>query len=428
MQNNFPFLCESKIFIAVSGGIDSMVLVDLLLQSQLKFTILHCNFQLRGEESDSETYFIRTFCKQKQIPYIIKFFETEKYAIANKLSIQLAARELRYSWFQEEIEKKGNGFLLTAHHADDNLETFIINLSRGTGIDGLTGIPEQNENIIRPLLPFSRAEIISYANENRLEWKEDSSNASDKYLRNKIRHQIVPVLKELHPTFLENFQKTQNFLLENQQFVNNHSEQLYEQIVEKHNNSIQIALNKLLILPNWKTYLFQWLKPYGFTNWDDIYRLVTISQTGKIIENNDYTILKNRDELIVYKVHNENQIFSISTTTSSLNFPLNITLKNVNTIGKSNRNSIFVDSDKLHFPLYLRKWEEGDYFYPNGMIGKKKLSKFFKDEKYSLYDKQNQWLLTANNEIVWVIGKRVDQRFLANENTQQILKIEVVNT
>lgn len=231
IQSQFSFLNESKIFIAVSGGVDSMVLVDLYQKLQLNFSILHCNFQLRGEESEAETQFIRDFGKKNQIPYIIHYFETEKYAKENKLSIQLAARKLRYNWFQDELKNKNFNHLLTAHHADDNLETFLINLSRGTGIEGLTGIPKQNNFIIRPLLPFSRTEILQYAKENQVEWKEDSSNQSDKYLRNKIRHQIVPILKELHPTFLDNFEKTQFFLQQNQQFVENTSNEVYEQVV-----------------------------------------------------------------------------------------------------------------------------------------------------------------------------------------------------
>lgn len=211
IQTQFPFLNESKFFIAVSGGIDSMVLVDLFLKLEYEFSILHCNFQLRGNESEAETQFLRDFCKANQIHYILRYFDTNEYAEEQKLSTQLAARELRYNWFQEKLNQNNFQYLLTAHNADDNLETFLINLSRGTGLEGLTGIPAQNDYIIRPLLPFSRDEILAYAEENNLIWKEDSSNASDKYLRNKIRRQIVPILKELHPTFLENFQKRKNF-------------------------------------------------------------------------------------------------------------------------------------------------------------------------------------------------------------------------
>lgn len=424
INENFPFLKESKFFIAVSGGIDSMVLVDLFRKLELDFSIIHCNFQLRGNESEAETEFLRDFCRENQIHYILRYFETEKYANENKLSTQLAARELRYNWFKEEIEKQKYDFLLTAHHADDNLETFIINLSRGTGLEGLVGIPEQNDNTIRPLLPFSRDEILAYANENSLVWKEDSSNASDKYLRNKIRHHIVPILKELHPTFLANFDKTQKFLNESQAFIEDEVNLKYNDVVKEDKERKVISIERLLQLQNWKTYIYHWLKPYGFTAWNDIYDLIH-ANSGKQIHSEGFILLKDRETLLLYKKEETSESYFLKEHEDSLKIPLKIAKSKVDNIFNPNKDSIFVDVEKLVFPLEIRKWKEGDVFYPNGMKGKKKLSKFFKDEKYSLYDKNNQWLLCSNNEIVWVIGKRADQRFLANNTTNNILKIEL---
>ncbi len=424
IQNQFPFLRESKFFIAVSGGIDSMVLVNLFRKLNYNFSILHCNFQLRDEESESETQFLRDFCRENQIHYILRYFDTTEYAEEHKLSTQLAARELRYNWFQEKLEKNNYQYLLTAHHADDNLETFIINLSRGTGLEGLTGIPKQNGSIIRPLLPFSRDEILAYAKENNLVWKEDSSNASDKYLRNKIRHQIVPILKELHPTFLANFDKTQKFLNESQTFIDDEVNLKYKDVVQENEGKKVISIEKLLQLQNWKIYLYYWLKLYGFTAWNDIYDLVK-ANSGKQIYSEAFILLKDRETLLLFKKDSTTESYFLKENEDSLKIPLKIAKSKVDNISIPNKDSIFVDVEKLVFPLEIRKWKEGDVFYPNGMKGKKKLSKFFKDEKYSLYDKNNQWLLCSNDEIIWVIGKRADQRFLANNTTNNILKIEL---
>lgn len=424
IQTQFPFLKESKFFIAVSGGIDSMVLVDLFRKLEYEFSILHCNFQLRGTESEAETQFLRDFCRANQIQYILRYFETEHYAKEHKLSTQLAARELRYNWFQEKLEKNNYQYLLTAHHADDNLETFIINLSRGTGLEGLTGIPKQNNYIIRPLLPFSRDEILAYAKENKLNWKEDSSNASDKYLRNKIRHQIVPILKELNPTFLGNFQKTQEFLNESQTFIEDKVNLKYSDVFQEDENKKVISIEKLLELQNWKTYLYHWLKPYKFTAWNDIYNLV-YANSGKQVFSEEFALLKDRETLILFKNESQKETYHLNKAENSLKVPLKITKSKVDNIFNSTKDVIFVDEDRLSFPLEIRKWKEGDFFYPNGMQGKKKLSKFYKDEKYSLFDKENQWLLCSNKEIVWVIGKRADERFIATKTTQNIIKLQL---
>lgn len=425
IQTQFPFLQESKFFIAVSGGVDSMVLVDLFRKLQYDFSILHCNFNLRGDESEAETQFLKTYCAEHQIPNKVQYFDTESYAKQHKLSTQLAARELRYNWFKDEISKNEFDYLLTAHHLDDQVETFLINFTRGTGLEGLTGIPEQNQYIIRPLLPFSRAEILTYAQKNNVVWKEDSSNASDKYLRNKIRHDVIPVLKELNANFLSSFQNTLHFLNQSNELVQDASHLVYKQMVKENSNGFAIELQQLTTFKNYKSYLFQWLNKYGFTAWDDIYDLVT-AETGKKVMSTNYTILKDRESLLLFKNETDkSEHFFITNSNETLKFPLNVAVCKADNILKLNNNSIFVDEDKIQFPLVIRKRVEGDYFYPSGMLGKKKVSKYYKDEKLSFLDKENQWLLTSNNEIVWIIGKRADQRFLADETTTKILKIEL---
>lgn len=426
LTSQSPFLKEKKLFIAVSGGIDSIVLVDLLYKSNYEIAVLHCNFSLRDTESDGDEAFVKSFCKERNIEVIVQKFDTKQFASDYKLSIQVAARKLRYNWFYEQLENRNFDFILTAHHLNDSLETFLINFSRGTGLDGLTGIPYQNDKIIRPLLPFSREEIELYAKENTIQWREDSSNSSDKYLRNKLRHDVIPILKELQPNLLSSFENTLKHLQEAQSLVYDASRIIYKEVVSEEENSIKINLKKLTQLDNYKAYLYQWLKDFGFMAWNDIYDLVS-AQSGKQIFSEKYILVKYRDFFIITpKIGTEiTQEFLIEKGGSKVNIPLKFTFCNVSDISVTDSNSIFVDENKLQFPLTLRKWQEGDYFYPFGMTGKKKLSKYFKDEKFSLIDKSTTWILCSDNQVVWVVNKRMDERFKVNNNTTTILKITI---
>ena len=423
IEQNFAQLKDKKLLLAVSGGVDSMVLLDLFYKLRFDICVAHCNFQLRGKESDADELLVREICQDGYIPYFINSFETIDFAKENKLSIQLAARKLRYDWFQELL-LLGFDYVLTAHHLDDNVETFLINFTRGTGLEGLTGIPAQNENIIRPLLPFSRDEIENYAKDNKIQWREDSSNASDKYFRNKLRHNIVPTLKELNTGFLDSFQNTLHHLQQAESLVNDASKLVYEKVVEDNGNQIEIHLKPLLEFQNYKAYLFQWLKSYGFSAWNDIYDLVN-AQSGKQVFSETHVLLKDREKLILSerKSINKSEVFIIESIECKVNIPLKLIFSRFSGVKNVNANCIFVDKDKIKFPLTIRKWQEGDYFYPAGMNGKKKLSKYFKDEKYSLLDKENQWLLCSEDQIIWVIGKRADNRFINKETTQNSIKI-----
>jgi tRNA(Ile)-lysidine synthase len=426
LSKSFPFLKDKKLLLATSGGIDSMIMLHLFQKLNYNIAIAHCNFQLRGLESFGDQQFVQDYASNNNIPAFITHFDTENFAKDYKLSTQIAARELRYNWFYELLETENFDFILTAHHADDNLETFLINLTRGTGLEGLTGIPEQNEQIIRPLLPFSRSEIEEYAKENSILWREDSSNASDKYLRNKIRHDLVPILKELNPNFLDSFQKTQNYLQEAQIMVEDATIMIYQQVAKEENGFITFDLKKLTQLPNYKSYLYQWLREYDFTAWEDIYSLVE-SQSGKQIFSKNYRLLKDRDFLILKEIQElENDTYNIEKDQKEVKIPLNISICKVNDISTPKNTIIFVDEDKLQFPLAIRKWNEGDSFYPSGMNGKKKLSKYFKDEKMSLIEKENTWLLCSKNQIVWIIGKRADQRYITNKTTTNIIQLELL--
>lgn len=424
--SNFPFLQQAKILIAVSGGLDSMVLLDLAVKSELQIAVAHCNFQLRDTESDGDENFIKSYCQENSIQVFFQRFDTKQFAEDEKLSIQLAARKLRYQWFYELLENENFDYVLTAHHLDDQLETFLINFSRGTGLDGLCGIPSLNDKIVRPLLIFSRAEIETFANENQLKWREDSSNASDKYVRNKIRHQMVPILKELNPSFLDSFEKTIQNLNQAQSLVDDASRIVYRKVVQDVDNQKIINLKELLQLSNYQAYLYQWLSLFGFSAWQDIYDLVE-AQSGKQILSEHFRLVKNRDTFILEpKTVNNSDEYFINEKEKQLNFPLRLRFCEVSDLSISDAKTIFVDSKLVKFPLVLRKWNEGDYFYPFGMKGKKKVSKYFKDEKFSLSEKEQAWLLSSNNEIIWIIGERMDDRFKITEHTQTILKIELL--
>ncbi|PWA04007.1 tRNA lysidine(34) synthetase TilS [Flavobacterium psychrotolerans] len=428
IAQNFPFFDGKKMLLATSGGLDSMVLLHLFQQLYFDIAIAHCNFQLRGIESFGDQNFVQNYALVNTIPIFVTQFDTKAFAADYKISTQVAARELRYNWFYELLETEKYDFILTAHHADDNLETFLINLSRGTGLEGFTGIPQQNDKVIRPILSFSRQEIENYAKENGIQWREDSSNASDKYLRNKIRHHLIPILKELNPNFISSFQKTQNYLQEAQVMVEDATIMIYQQVAkEQGDGTIHFDLKKLQQLPNFKSYLYQWLKEYGFSAWDDIYDLAE-GQSGKQVFSAEFRLLKDRNFLILSPVNfvtNEKE-FLLDKEQHEVNIPLKLSFCKVSDISAVSNSAIFVDEDKLQFPLLLRRWREGDYFQPFGMEGKsKKVSKFFKDEKLSLLEKENVWILCSNDQIVWIVGMRQDDRFRIENTTKNILKIQL---
>jgi len=429
LQNNYPNIWDSKLLVAVSGGIDSMVLLDLLHKLKLNIAIAHCNFQLRGEESNQDKEFVASVAQKNNIPFFLKDFNTTTFAEAHKLSIQLAARKLRYDWFFELKQQYGFDYIVTAHHLDDSLETFFINLTRATGLEGLLGIRE-NESVIRPLLNFSKNNIQQYAVENQLAWREDASNASDKYLRNKIRHHLIPMLKEINPEFLQAFQKTRENLQATQNFINEISSKILNEILVEEKNIISLDINKLSHFHNKQFILYQWLAPYGFRAWNDICDLLD-AQSGKFVESENYRLLKNRNELLLSSKNNlpTEEEFSIQEGKNEVNHPIKLRISEVDTISEiNNPNIIYVDKKLLIFPLSFRKWQKGDYFYPYGMNGqKKKVSKFFKDEKLSLFEKENTWLLCSNNQIVWIVGKRLDHRFAVSNQTISILKIEFLS-
>ncbi len=428
IQQNLSFLKDKKLLLAVSGGIDSMVLVDLFHKLKYDVAVAHCNFQLRGQESDDDEEFVKSQVEKLNIPLFIQKFDTKKFAEQKKLSIQVVARNLRYDWFYTLLVNQNFDFIITAHHLDDSIETFLINFTRGTGLEGLTGIPVQNDKIIRPLLAFSRDEIVAYAQQNDTKWREDSSNSTDKYWRNKLRHDVIPVLKELNPSLLPSFQNTIDSLQQSHSLVKDASKNMYQKVVTEEEHHTEIDLTKLLKLTNYKAYLFQWLQPFGFTDWKAVYDLIE-SNSGKQVFSETHILLKNRNTLLLSpkQTRENNEVFWVEKNQNEVKVPLKLSFCNVSDISTQGTNTIFVDEDKLSFPLTICRWEEGDVFYPFGMKGKKKLSKYFKDEKLSLIEKSKVWLLCSDNQIIWVVGKRQDERFKITKQTTKILQINFTN-
>ena len=429
INKNLNFLKESKLLIAISGGLDSVVLTHLCHKLKLDFALAHCNFNLRGKESDADESFVLQLAKDLNKECFIECFDTLAYAQENKLSIQMAARELRYNWFNELAEQLQFDYILTAHHADDNLETFLINLSRGTGIEGLTGIPEINENVVRPLLPFSREDIEQYARAENLHWREDSSNASTKYLRNKLRLEVIPKFKEVNPQLLQNFNKTIAHLQDSKVIIDDRIDAISNQVIEDINDdNMNFNIAEIVKLSNPKAYLYELLKDYNFTQWNDIYDLLE-AQSGKYVVSATHRLIKDRGCLLLSQldknVHSSAvESYLIEESTKQFKTPLGtLFLETTKQLNKLNASTIYVDKEVLKFPLTVRQWQEGDYFYPFGMKEKKKLSKFFKDEKLSLIEKENVLLLCSGDDIVWVINRRPDDRFKVTESTKKILKI-----
>ena len=421
-MTEMPGLSTSKLLLALSGGVDSMVLADLLIQSGLKFSVAHCNFQLRGKASDGDSSFIEEFCKENQIDFFIKKFDVQGYQKTGNYSIQMAARNLRYDWFDELIQQYQFDFLLTAHQLDDSIETFLINLSRGTGIEGLTGIKKQKGKILRPLLPFSKNEILDYAEKNNVKWREDDSNNSDDYLRNKIRHRIIPVLKEINPNFAKSFTKSLNYLESDFELIRFQIEKIKKKIFVNQGDEILIKISELKEEGFSNAHLFHLFNDFGFKFPLEIKKLMNSNQNGEIISKT-HRLIKNREELILTSLKiNVKDIEILLNPNEIIQKPLYLKLEKSDTRDLNADESL--DFDLIKFPVRLRKITASDEFRPLGMKGKKKLSKFLKDEKYSKTEKEKAWVLVSNeNEILYILNRRIDERFKITEHTQNYLNI-----
>lgn len=412
---------KKRVLVAVSGGLDSMALCHLMLKAEFPFAIAHCNFNLRGKESDGDEYFVKAFANTHNIEFYSTKFDTKSFAETNKLSIQEAARKLRYNWFLELLNRKKLDCVATAHHLNDNIETVLFNLSRGTGIKGLRGILPKQEKIIRPLLFATRETLESFAKQENISWREDSSNTSDKYSRNFIRHKIMPLFKEINPSFEQTFAENIAVFSEVENVFKNHFTKILKALVFKRHNDFYISIEKLKTLPDKRSILFTFLKDFGFNaqQIDDILKNLT-GQAGAIYSSGTARIIRDRRFLILTKGKEEDAsahfIEEATQEIKTSQFTLKIELPDSlpNSL-KTTTESAFVNKAELQFPLMLRKWKAGDYFYPFGFnLKKKKVKKFLTDLKLPLHEKENVWVIESNKKIVWVVGLRADERFNVN--------------
>ena len=421
---------------ACSGGCDSIVLAHLFQQTNIQIVLAHCNFQLRGDEANEDEKFVNQFAKLLQVPFHVIHFETEKFANENKLSIQQAARQLRYEWFEQLRKELNFNYIATAHHLNDSIETVFINLIRGTGIAGLTGIAKHNKKIIRPLLFANRNEIENYAAENNLKFRTDSSNLTDDYLRNKIRHHLLPLLNEMNPTFEKTMQKNILHFEQAEDLYQVELNKKLRKIVQQKNKEYWIAVKPLLHLSSASTILFEALKPFGFnvSQAEEVF-LNLNAQSGKTFLAENYRLIKHQDFWIVAEKESEkNSVIVVEqnqakATTSLGDFHFEILDWNAQSKISTDENIAMLDAKNISFPLCIRHWQQGDYFYPLGMNKKKKkLSDFFVQQKLSLSQKEKVQLICNNDYIIWIAGMRVDERFKIKPNTKKVLKITFKRT
>jgi tRNA(Ile)-lysidine synthase len=422
---------NDRILLAVSGGIDSVVMCELFHQSGIRFDIAHCNFSLRGEESDGDERFVRKLSERLKVNIHVKRFDTQIYADENGISIQMAARELRYFWFRQLALDHGYEKIAIGHNLDDQAETFFINLLRGTGIAGLRAMKPYHEGFIRPLLIFSREEIKNFAIENECAFREDSSNASDKYMRNRIRHHLLPLLKELQPELYPVFSENLERLADTEKVYLNEIERQRQLHVHLSGKRHLINIERLNLLKPLPTYLFEFLKPFGF-NESTVTQLISALNDipGKVFLSSTHRLIKDRESLIIEPLEDsrhERVEVLIDENTVEINEPLNIEFtilgRHQFTAFNPSPSIAWVDKNKLAFPLTLRRMQIGDKFRPLGMKGFRKLSDFLTDLKIPLPDKQNTWVITSGDDIVWVVGYRVDDRYKVTSETQEIFRI-----
>ena len=417
-----------KVILALSGGIDSMVLADLLLKTKVEFVAAHCNFHLRSEESDGDEQFVYKFAERHGIQCFVKHFDTEQYAAEQGISIEMAARDLRYAWFEQLRQQLGYDKIAVAHHADDQSETFFINLLRGAGLRGLKGMQPQNGVVIRPLLWASREQIRRYAAENHIVWREDHTNAESVFLRNKIRNQLLPVFDELQPDARQGLYKSLEHLASENELYRELLKEKFGQIIEE--NDVCQIIGRQYFVNNFQL-LFEWLRNYDF-NTDQCQFIYEAIGTGIGNQYNSSThrVIIGRDDLQLSEIKEDaNDEIQIEIREEEVFSPIHLCFSRFErtdgfVIDKSPEVAQ-LDFDKTRFPLTLRHWRYGDRFYPLGMKGSKLLSDFFVDQKFTEWQKRNVWLLvSADDDILWVVGWRIDDRFKVTSETKSVFRCE----
>ena len=428
---NKLFLPTDKVILAVSGGLDSVVMTQLFHEAGFNFAIAHCNFHLRGKESYEDQIFIKNLAQTFNVPFFAKSFNTSGFAETEKISMQMAARDLRYAWFNELLTKEKYQYLATAHHQNDIVESILFNLIKGTDIHGFHGVKVKTDDIIRPLLFSNREEIKNYAEEKKLAWREDSSNESTKYQRNFIRHKIIPQLKNINPNFEETFLQTTEKIKAVESIFREKKEELKDKFFKKEKDHIAIDIKAFSDETEGLVFIYEILRPYDF-NYADVKNLFRSSNTGKMIESETHIAVRDREKFIITPKKNHTEEILYISKEENIHRSDNLLLKissldNKNFKIPSSPDIACIDRDKIKFPLQIRAWREGDYFMPFGMNSKKKLSDFLIDHKIPLNLKENIKVLVSEDTIVWVIGMRIDNRFRVSEHTTKILQFTKEN-
>jgi tRNA(Ile)-lysidine synthase len=432
-RENELFGPDDRILLAVSGGMDSMVMADLFRKAGATFGFVHCNFKLRGKDSDEDEAFARSVAEAYGVPAYVRSFNTLEYAESKNISIQMAARELRYGFFKETAQDHHYRYIATAHHLDDQTETFFINLLRGCGIAGLHGINLRKDNIIRPLLFATRNEIEAYASKNSIKYRIDHTNEETKYIRNKIRHHVIPVLKEINPDFQQEMARNISRLKDVEDIYRQEIERHKAAIIQRSGDSFFIDIDLLKKRHPLQTILYEVISEFGFNESDAANIILALDGIpGKTFYSSDNRLLIDRGKIIIEKRPEEQssgEDYHISDTDQLLSSPFRADIKILTADGytiPADKKTASLDYDKLHFPLQLRRWRKGDFFVPLGMRNRKKLSDMFVDLKYPRFKKENTWVLCSADDIVWVIGERIDERYKVDADTKNVYRVKLL--
>jgi tRNA(Ile)-lysidine synthase len=430
LADNRLFDRSHRLLAAVSGGIDSMTMLHLLHVGGYSLAVAHCNFSLRGAESDGDEQLVRNACLHYGLQLFVRQFDTLNYARQKKISVEMAARELRYAWFDELAVQHDFHRVVVAHNANDNAETFLLNLARGTGLRGLTGMSAEQGRVVRPLLFASRGDVEQYAASQQIRYREDSSNGDTRYLRNRIRHRIVPELQQLNPSFLHTMQCNMQHIAQAQHILGAMTYGLRRKACTQQGDTLHISIDALP-KHNRSFWLFELLHDYGFSS-AVVGSLAEALEgvSGKRFYSPTHLLIKDRGQLLVmpqseaesgFEVVVEEQVGELTAGNRRFTFEL-LDAHNLNLHQGSS--VALLDLDRLQFPLKLRSWREGDAFVPLGMSGEKKLSDYFIDAKLSLADKPHQAVLcSADGRIAWLVGHRIDERFKLDDGTKKVMKI-----